>query len=260
MNGRIPLGHIPPLGRFEWIEVIDGAGHYTKLPSLTTAQRNALTAVTGMTIWNSDTTQAERYDGANWRHAGYTALTVHTGDLDAHTKNFFEILRTGIYHTFCGGYLAGQVLTANKLYAVPIVVTRDITADRIAVDVTVQAGEKFRLGIYNDGANLYPGTLVLDAGEVTLAAIGIKAITIALALTKGIYHLAIISDGTPTLRAYHATHRGPDILGVDASNFSYSVILAANQAYGALPDPFTGGGAYPGEHRMMIALRVASLD
>ncbi|GAI01197.1 unnamed protein product, partial [marine sediment metagenome] len=54
------------------------------------------------------------------------------------------------------------------LRALPLVVPRDITVDRIAVDIEVagEAGSKARLGIYRNGANLYPGTLVVDAGEI----------------------------------------------------------------------------------------------
>lgn len=37
-----------------------------KLISLTTTQRNALTPLVGMTIWNTTTTQAEIYNGASW--------------------------------------------------------------------------------------------------------------------------------------------------------------------------------------------------
>lgn len=54
--------------------VTDGAGHYMELPSLTTAQRNALTPSNGMTIWNSSTGQVEKYDGAAWGAVGVTTF------------------------------------------------------------------------------------------------------------------------------------------------------------------------------------------
>ena len=58
------------------VVVTDGAGHYLELPSLTTAQRDALTPATGMTIWNSDNTQVERYNGASWAGIGIAGIAV----------------------------------------------------------------------------------------------------------------------------------------------------------------------------------------
>ncbi|GAH48140.1 unnamed protein product, partial [marine sediment metagenome] len=40
-----------------YVIIEDGAGHYMRLPSLTTAERDDLTPAAGMTIWNSTTTQ-----------------------------------------------------------------------------------------------------------------------------------------------------------------------------------------------------------
>ena len=42
------------------------AQSYVQFGSLTYAERDALTAVAGMVIWNSDSTQFEGYDGTNW--------------------------------------------------------------------------------------------------------------------------------------------------------------------------------------------------
>ena len=59
-----------------YIIIEDGAGHYLKLSVLTTAQRDGLTEVTGMIIWNSTTGQAERYDGADWGPMGISGVSV----------------------------------------------------------------------------------------------------------------------------------------------------------------------------------------
>ena len=64
----------------------DGAGHYFKLPSLTTAQRDALTPATGMTIWNSDNTQVEKYNGASWGALGIAGVSVR--------KDFGDVIGT----------------------------------------------------------------------------------------------------------------------------------------------------------------------
>ena len=46
--------------------VADGTGHYLQVPTLTTAQRDALAAVNGMIIYNSDTNQLEQYSNGSW--------------------------------------------------------------------------------------------------------------------------------------------------------------------------------------------------
>ena len=59
-----------------YVIIEDGAGHYLRLSQLTTAQRDALTPVAGMIIWNSTTGQAERYDGADWGPMGISGVSV----------------------------------------------------------------------------------------------------------------------------------------------------------------------------------------
>lgn len=194
---------------------------------------------------------------------------AHQSDLDAHTRHIFEILRTGEYYwTQFTGSNINKALVADTLYAVPFLVPRTMTFDYIGIQVTAQAGQKFRMGIYENGTNLYPGDLVVDAGETTLAAIGIKTRDIdPTQLTKGLYWLAIVSDGTPTIvvRYEYAFH----LLGAVATDFTSTgeqTHWEVAQVYGALPDPFTGGGSlatgvaggfrnFPGIH-----LRLKSLD
>jgi len=50
----------------EYIEILDGDGHYLQLPKLTTAQRDALSATEGMMIYNTDTGQVEAYQDGSW--------------------------------------------------------------------------------------------------------------------------------------------------------------------------------------------------
>jgi len=63
----------------EYLEILDGDGHYLQLPKLTTAQRNALSATEGMMIYNTDTGQVEAYQDGSWSAVGgagtFTDLT-----------------------------------------------------------------------------------------------------------------------------------------------------------------------------------------
>ena len=188
----------------------------------------------------------------------------HELDLDAHTYNWWEKVITGYYMTPYPGVAlntTGSAVNADSLYATcPTLVARDMTFDRIAIKVVTAgaASTKARIGIYAVGTNMYPGALVLDAGEVAVDSTGVKAIVINQSLTKGLYYMAFISDGTPQ-PAYTYNSRSP--LGIREGEFAYGHHMwRVAQAYGALPDPFTAGGGLYMDASPTILLRPSSLD
>lgn len=261
MSGRVPVGHIPPLEEFERVIILDGDGGYLQLPSLTTAQRNALTAVNGMKIYNSTTNQVESYENGSWVAEGNLALTTHTADLDAHTYEPLSVLRTGEYmpHSIIGGEFVNTAMVANRLYAMPFIVVRDLTVDRIALQVRVaDAGKVARTGIYNNGTNLAPGTLIANSGgEVSVNAVAIVSTVINISFTKGIYWLAVVSDGVPQLAGLRNV---TTILGQVSNQLGqWSAGWKVAHAYGVLPDPF-GAGTLLENLYFIVGLRLASLD
>ena len=188
-------------------------------------------------------------------------LSVHAADLDAHMSDIYQTLVTGEY--FAPYPIQTSVtaaFSANILHAMPCFVARPMTVDRIACDVTAQAGEKIRMGIYNDGTNLYPGTLLLDAGEITLSATGMQVIVINQALTRGLYWLVILSNGAPTMRIWYPAFSP---LGISSTSFLLTTgclgFWWVAFTYNALPTPFTAGAAIS-TNPYAIALRLKSLD
>ncbi len=194
-------------------------------------------------------------------------LADHIVTLDAHTKNYMEILRTGeyIYPSFRSITTSKQTIANDRMYATLWIVTRDISIDRLAIecDTTPEADADARLGIYNDGTNLYPGTLLRDGGAVDLDTTGIKTVTFdpVLSVPKGIYWLAVLlnSPGNAGKLKYGIT--GSPSFSVNATNFGapYTAWDVA-QAYGALPDPFTAGAALNSSRAFLVLPRIASLD
>lgn len=83
---------MPRMGRdtFARIVVSDGAGHYVRLPRLTTTQRDALTAQEGMIISNSTTDTIQAYINSAWRNMDAQMLAAYlplaggtmTGDIN----------------------------------------------------------------------------------------------------------------------------------------------------------------------------------
>lgn len=187
----------------------------------------------------------------------------HAADIGAHTKNPWQVFRTGEYCNFSTGrHSVTKAVTANTLYAIPIFISRTLTVDAIAIQVeTLSAAAAVRLGIYADGTNLYPGALVLDCSTVSVATTGIKSATINQQLTKGIYWLALVSNGNPNISSTHPTLFP---LGYSATDFTptgqqqgWSVAFS----YAALPTPFPSGGALLGSaDRYNILLKLLTLD
>ena len=111
----------------------DGAGFYIHIPSLTTAQRDALTPTAGMLIYNSTTTQFNKYENTAWRadlgfnsdHSNLSGLTSG----DDHTQYQLESLLTTQgdmpYATAASTWArlpkgtAGQVLVMNGAATAP---------------------------------------------------------------------------------------------------------------------------------------------
>lgn len=190
-------------------------------------------------------------------------VSVHAADLDAHTRNPWEIARTGEYVWYQAMQGSGTpAMTANQLYAIPFTVPRAITIDRLAVEVTTGADGKYvRVGVYNNGTNLYPGTLNTDVGTALVTNTGIKAVTITgnLSLTKGLYWMAIVSDGTPSLRGCAFYYCLAGQLATDFSKLQHGWKVAFT--YAALPDPFTTGGALQSTNVCPAVIpRLLSLD
>lgn len=181
-------------------------------------------------------------------------------DLDAHTYNIGQKLRTGVYLPGYMGFIPSSgALIADRLYAVPLWVPRAMTIGDLVIQVTVvDVGLSCVLGIYNDGDNLYPGTLLVDGGEVSVNDVALVAAAVDTAMTKGLYWLALLSEGTPTIKNYETTY---PILGFRSTDLGYRETgwIATLNYQSTLPDPFTASGTLA-RPSPVIAVDVDSLD
>lgn len=158
-----------------------------------------------------------------------------------------RFLLPGRYHTFPGGGASGTLaLTAGQLYGIPFYNAQARTVTKIAIHVTtLGSAASARLGVYQDNGSLYPGTRVADCGVVSMAATGLKEITgldISLAANT-LYWLALVCNVGATVAALTAGN-GWLLLGYStALNVVGYGFYRVAFAYGALPTPFTAGGA-----------------
>jgi hypothetical protein len=189
-------------------------------------------------------------------------LAEHEASIDAHSYQLMDKLRTGKNQILLPIYYFGTVtVTANRLVGTFMLVPRDMTLSHLVIEVTsaAAAGKVARLGIYNVGDNLYPGSLLLDAGSVAVDSTGLKTLQISggQSLTRGIYFIAVISDGAPTIRQYSAAWSP---LGANTTNLAgiAASLYKGDENPAALANPFpTPDGEWSNGYG---AVRISSLD
>ena len=142
-----------------------------------------------------------------------------------------------------------EAATANVTRAFPFIVGAGFTADRIQFEVTTVvagANSNCNVGIYNDGGNLYPSTLLVDGGQKSTASLGLKTTTISTSLSANtLYWLVYNCHKTPTLRSISPADI-PAVLGWDANTSGASRQITGwtvSRTYAStLPATFPAGG------------------
>lgn len=164
--------------------------------------------------------------------------------------SFLRFRKPGRYF---GSFLTGGALTTqavgsvNSLRAFPFFVPKTERFDRISINVaTAGTGTtpRVRLGIYADDGSVYPGALVLDAGEIDVSTTGVKELTIDQKLIGGkLYWLVLVGQDTASLvvNAISAADAIP-VSGFDSGLTGTPYLgYAHTQTYGALPASYPTG-------------------
>ena len=180
-------------------------------------------------------------DGTNWRIIGRRDY-----DLSAY-KTRGSTLDQWYSSPNTGTALTTGAPAANRLIAIPLVVSKVMTIDQMAINVTtLGASSTPRIGIYADNGNNYPGVLIADAGTQSGGSTGVKTYTTNLPITldPGLYWLAYVTNATaPTIRSFAVASMHP-ILGYASTlptnaQFGWTVAFT----FGALPNPFTASAS-----------------
>lgn len=200
--------------------------------------------IDGLLTW--DLRFAEDYieivsDGANWKTLDYSTFDINAYKRRGSTENRWYIAGR-IENTA----LSSIAITANILYANPIIISKPLSLSDLAINVTTGvAATNAKLAIYKDNGNLIPASLVYDAGAIatatnsTFASIAVSPSPIK--LQPGLYWLAVVSDGGATIRFIPVASQLP-ILGNDnVATTSYGgpgYYKGFTYPAGAMPDPF----------------------
>lgn len=157
---------------------------------------------------------------------------------------------------------SSDVTTANLLYGIPFRPRLGGTLDRIAFEVTTAAAGNARVGIYatKGATNFYPGSLVVDGGEISTSTTGVKSATISTALTDYLYWaMFLCSVSTVSIRSLPQGCVEAGLGLASTLGGAYPVVMKVSQSYGALPSTFPASGVRePGGLPPLIAVRYSA--
>jgi hypothetical protein len=138
----------------------------------------------------------------------------------------------------------------NTLRVAPFVVESSLTFDRIGAEIAVvgEAGSKLRLGIYADNGACYPGSVLLDAGQIAGDSATVQELTIStMTLAPGLYWggaaLQAAPTTQPTVRTVNATEPPVPVAygtSLPAANSAITAYVSGSQS-GALPATYPAG-------------------
>lgn len=155
------------------------------------------------------------------------------------------------YHsaTFASAMSTNASLTANRMYATPLIVTTATgqTIGGLGCAVTASGTSAVSLGIYNDNGNCYPSTLVYAGTSsytgscLTVATLTFTGIT-SVVLSPGLYWLcAWASASSGSLKSAINTHGIPQVVAsttIQTSNAMCCYIHANTWNGGTMPSTF----------------------
>ena len=185
-------------------------------------------------------------DAAGRAQVAAPAVNADIARLD--TINFVIPMRTAD-RWYCAGMNNATALvtgapTANVLRAMPLIISRVTTLDRLGINITATVAGNCRLGIYdNTLASCYPASLLVGSADISTGAAGLREAVISLALNPGLYWLVLVSNAAPTIRAL-AVDSCMAVLGLDAAlGTAPGVGWSVAFTYAFLPATFPTGAA-----------------
>lgn len=159
--------------------IIDAKGDLISATAADTPARLASSGVNGevLTIDTSTST------GLKWAAPGASAPNLTATGQSVWLRNAYQV----------GEFSGNIVFDEGRTFYVPVYLP-SCTLDRIAIRTrgTASSGNTTRLGIYNNGSDNRPSTVLLDAGTVNPASTNTNyEITINQTITSGFYWLAV---------------------------------------------------------------------
>lgn len=162
--------------------------------------------------------------------------------------------------------LTARLISADTLYAMPYLVTRAVTVDRLAINVTTpsaSSAQNMRAGIYTatSTANIYPNALVLDAGTFNANTSGVQTLTISQALTAGTLYWFVLTTSVAdvTVRALSSMAAPTMMMGTSSAlGTSWNCYLEVARSFATLPGTFTSSAAFSANNFPAVFMRFSA--
>jgi len=138
-----------------------------------------------------------------------------------------------------------MAVTANRIYALPFLVVNRLRVNRLASYTQAGAAGNSRMGIYRDGADLVPHSLVSGSGSVAVGATAnYHDFSPPVTLHRGLYWIALCFSATPTMfRLPYEQGVAWEILGRQIGiSTAFSIGWIANHAFAPLQSIFPSTG------------------
>jgi len=194
-----------------------------------------------------------------------TDFILQAGIQDRKDVNYYKRKGTTAperWYTSCdkGAVISTAARARNQYVAVPVIFSEKITLDRIGAEITSigDAASLVRLGIYADNGNVYPGSLVLDAGTIAGDSATAQAITINQTLESGLYWFVYVHNSVAniTFRVSGAVY---GVLGFASTiGATPGSVIIDSAAYSTLPSTFTTGITPSSQATPLITFRASS--
>ncbi|KKM14364.1 hypothetical protein LCGC14_1706890 [marine sediment metagenome] len=154
------------------------------------------------------------------------------------------------------GSTSSQSVINNAIFAMPFYMP-DLpnVIDTVVLQVlTAEAGKNARIAIYEEDGNIYPGKLLFDVGEVSVASTGLKAITLSESVSRGLMWAAF---NTNSPNGVFKTYAVPDIgtwviLGQNPTSLVEYVGWRVTSTYGPFPDMYPANATKVAECPLMF--------
>jgi hypothetical protein len=138
-----------------------------------------------------------------------------------------------------------MAVAANKIYVLPFLVTERVRFDRVTTFTQSGATGNGRMGVYRNGKDLHPSTLVKGSGSVGVGAgANHHDFSPPVSLYRGLYWVAALFSGTPTMfRIPYEQGIAWEILGRDAGiATAFRIGWYADHSFAALPSSYPTAG------------------
>jgi len=183
-----------------------------------------------------------------------------TGDF-----NFYRRTGTTAPERWYSTMVAGQTVSTtsrakDQFVAHPVIFSKAVTLDRIGIEITIAgtAASLVRLGIYSDSGNVYPNSLLLDAGTIAGDSATVQSITINQTLSAGLYWFVYVHNSTASI-TFRGVNIMPTVLGFPSTiGTATGNVILDSTAYSMLPATFTSGLTPSSQATPLITFRLST--